>query len=69
MSPSTVPVTGEYRLVSVLESNNGQNIVIFQMPEGKYILKQMDSGLIDGWHTTAGFQGRMVGFLFGASKK
>lgn len=68
-SPGAVPLAGEYRLVSVLESNNGQSFVIFQTPEGKYIRKQMDSGLIDGWQTTAGFQGRMVGFSFGASKK
>lgn len=69
MSPGAVSVAGEYRLVSVLESNNGQSVVIFQTPEGKYIRKQMDSGLIDGWQTIAGFQGQMVGFSFGASKK
>jgi zona occludens toxin len=69
MSPGAVPIASDHRLVSVLESNKGQSIVIFQTPEGKYIRKEMDSGLIDGWQTTAGFQGRMVGFSFGASKK
>lgn len=69
ISPGAVPVAAEFRLVSVLESNKGESVVIFQTPEGKYIRKQMDSGLIDGWQTTAGFQGRMVGFSFGASKK
>lgn len=69
ISPGAVPVTGEFRLVAVLEGDNGQAVSIFQTPEGKFVRKQMDSGLIDGWQTTAGFQGRMVSFSFAGAKK
>ena len=66
---SLVPVADDYRLVSVLEPINGETVVIFQNADGRFIRRRMDSGVIDGWQTMAGHQGRMVGFSFGSKAK
>lgn len=69
LSPSAVPIAGDLRLVAVLEAHGGETYVTFQTPEGRFVRKRMDSGLIDGWLTVAGYQGRMAGFAFGSPKK
>ena len=66
---ASVPASDDYRLVSVLEPINGETVVIFQTADGRFIRRRMDSGVIDGWQTMAGHQGRMVGFSFGSKTK
>jgi zona occludens toxin len=68
LAPLT-PSATDYRLVSVLDGTGGTTVVIIQTPDGRYVRKRMDAGLIDGWQSVAGFDGRMVGFSFGAAKK
>jgi zona occludens toxin len=62
-------VVGDYRLVMVLESSLGESVVLLQTPEGRYVRRRMEAGLIDGWQSVAGYQGRMVGFSFGGKAK
>jgi zona occludens toxin len=59
----------DVRLVGVIESARGESIVILQLGDGRIVNQRMSAGVIDGWQTTAGYQGRMVGFVFGSKAK
>ncbi len=59
----------EIRLVAVLAPTTGETLVVFQTPDGRYVRQRMNAGLIDGWQSVAGYQGRMVGFAFGGKAK
>ena len=59
----------DVRLVGVIESVRGESIVILQLADGRIVNQRMGAGVIDGWQTTAGYQGRMVGFVFGSKTK
>lgn len=65
-SPS---VANDYRLVMVLESSGGESVFLLQTPDGRYVRQRMNSGLVDGWQSVAGYQGRMVAFSFGGKGK
>jgi zona occludens toxin len=69
LSPASIPLAAEIRLVAVLETPGGETLLTFQTPDGRFVRKRMDAGHIDGWQTVAGFEGRMVGFAFGNPKK
>jgi zona occludens toxin len=68
-TPAQPQIASDYRLVTVLEGSGAATVLIIQTPDGRYIRKRMDAGLIDGWQTVAGVDGRMVGFSFGTAKK
>lgn len=69
-STAGVPaVTSDYRLVMVLEPAAGETVVVLQTPDGRYVRQRMNAGLIDGWQSVAGYQGRMVSFSFGSKGK
>jgi zona occludens toxin len=64
-----VEVAKDTRLVAVVEPAAGETVVVFQTSEGRYVRQRMNAGLIDGWQTMAGYQGRMVGFSFGGKPR
>lgn len=62
-------VSKDVRLVAVLEPSMGEVTVILQTSDGRYFRQRMNSGLVDGWQSVAGYQGHMVGFAFGGRSK
>lgn len=67
--PPAVPVAplpaSDLRLVGVVQHDTGETTAIFQLADGRVVQQRMNAGLIDGWQTVAGYQGRMAGFVFG----
>lgn len=68
-SGGATQLAGDARLVAVLEPTKGETLVIFQMSDGRFVRQRMNAGIVDGWQTVAGYQGRMVGFFFGDKSK
>lgn len=69
-APSGLPdIAKDIRLVAILSPSSGETLVMFQTADGRYIRQRMSAGLIDGWQSIAGHQGRMVGFVFGSKSK
>lgn len=66
---STSKASEVIRLVSVLESNRGDLLVIIQDANGHYIQKRMQSGVVDGWLSTVGHEGSIAAFDLGGRKK
>lgn len=62
-------LASDVRLVAVLEPSIGETIVIFQLPDGRFVRKHMTAGIVDGWQSVAAYDGRMVGFYFGGKAK
>ncbi|KAF1035011.1 MAG: hypothetical protein GAK35_04245 [Herbaspirillum frisingense] len=69
VSPSSVSSSTDVRLIGVVQHGTGETTAIFQLADGRVVQQRMDAGLIDGWQTVAGFQGHMVGFVFGVGGK
>ena len=67
--PGATPVVDDARLVGVIESSSGETLVMFQLSDGRLVRRRMTAGLIDGWQSVAGYQGRMVSFYFGGKVK
>lgn len=59
----------DVRLVAVLSPAMGETVVMIQTSDGRYVRQRMTAGLVDGWQSVTGFQGRMVGFSFGGKAK
>jgi zona occludens toxin len=59
----------DVRLVGFIEHSNGETTVIFQLADGRTVRQRMNSGEINGWETTAGYNGRMTAFSIGAKGK
>lgn len=66
---STVSVSNDTRLVGVVETSRGESIVVVQLADGRIVRQRMTAGVIDGWDSMAGYQGHMVGFVFGGKVK
>lgn len=62
-------LSADARLVAVLEPSKGEVVVVLQSSDGRYIRQRMNAGVVDGWQSVAGYQGRMVGFVFGGKSK
>lgn len=60
----TISPSAEARLVGVFQHDSGESTVIFQLPDGRLVRQRMDSGVIDGWQSVAGYQGRLASFSF-----
>lgn len=58
----------DVRLVGVVTSSRGESVAVLQLGDGRIVRQRMEAGVIDGWSSTAGYQGRMVGFSFGGGK-
>jgi zona occludens toxin len=69
VSPSSVPLSTDVRLIGVVQHGTGETTAVFQLADGRVVQQRMDAGLIDGWQTVAGYQGHMVGFVFGVGGK
>lgn len=65
-TPSAIeePSSG-YRLAMVLETPRGETLAFIETPDGHLERRLVTSGVIDGWHSTVGYKGRMLGFVFG----
>ena len=54
-----------HRLVMVLEATHGESFAIIETAEGRFERQAITSGVIDGWRSVVGYEGDMVGFVFG----
>lgn len=62
------PVTStDARLIGVVSSSRGESIVVLQLSDGRIVRQRMNAGVVDGWDSTAGYQGKMVGFVFNSN--
>lgn len=69
-TPSSSPsVATDARLVGVVQQSNGETVVVLQLEDGRIVRQRMRAGIVDGWQTVAGYDGRMVGFTFGSKSK
>lgn len=62
-------VASDARLVGVLQLSGGETEVMLQLADGRIVRQRMRGGVVDGWQTVAGYDGRMVGFSFGGKVK
>lgn len=60
--------SSDVRLVGVVTSSRGETVAVLQLGDGRIVRQRMEAGVIDGWSSTAGYQGKMVGFSFGGGK-
>lgn len=59
----------ESRLLGVVVGSRGETLVLLQLADGRIVRRRMDAGMVDGWSSVAGHDGRMVGFTFGSKAK
>lgn len=67
--PSSLAGGSDVRLVGLLGHRSGETTAIFQLGDGRIVQQRMSAGVIDGWQSVVGHQGRMVGFYFGSKGK
>lgn len=67
--PAAPQVSSDVRLVGLVEHGTGETTVVFQLADGRMVRQRMDSGVISGWQSVAGYQGRMAAFYFGTKGK
>lgn len=67
--PAALAVSTDARLVGVVQQSNGETVVVLQLGDGRIVRQRMRAGVVDGWQTVAGYDGRMVGFTFGSKSK
>lgn len=65
----TGPVLSDGRLIGLIEHGNGEATAVFQLEDGKVVRQRMNGGVIDGWQSSAAYQGSMAGFSFSGSVK
>ncbi len=69
LPPTSPALSSEARLVGIVQQATGETVVVLQLSDGRIVRQRMRSGLVDGWQTIAGYDGRMVGFVFGGKGK
>jgi zona occludens toxin len=67
--PPSPALNSEARLVGIVQQASGETVVVLQLSDGRVVRQRMRSGLVDGWQTIAGYDGQMVGFVFGGKSK
>jgi zona occludens toxin len=67
--PSANVNSNDMRLVGLIERHGGDTIAVIQMADGRVIQHRMEAGVIDGWRSSVGYQGRFASFSsFGKAK-
>jgi zona occludens toxin len=59
----------DVRLVGIATSSRGETIAILVLPDGRIVRQVMSAGIVDGWLSTVGYQGKLVSFTFPGGKK
>lgn len=66
-SAAVVSQSSDVHLLGVMTLRSGETVAVFQGADGRVFRRRMSAGVIDGWESSVGLDGRLVGFSFGSS--